>query len=244
MQGGAGLGLILLVSLLLGLRHASDPDHLAAVTTLVASDRGPVKTAASLGLAWGLGHGTTLLVVGLPFVLLGRYLPEAAVQAAEVAVGVLIVFLAARLLLRWRHGMFHAHVHAHPGSHSGGKTHRHLHGHASGPEHQQHSHVTPFRTPFSAYAVGLLHGVGGSAGLTLLLISTISDPVLATGALLIFALGTALSMALLSTLFGVALVHGPISRHFERAVPVFGVLAACFGIWYGLGALEVVAYPL
>ncbi|WP_053057856.1 HoxN/HupN/NixA family nickel/cobalt transporter [Rubrobacter aplysinae] len=240
MQGGAGLGLILLVSLLLGLRHASDPDHLAAVTTLVAADRGTVKTAASLGLTWGLGHGTTLLVVGLPFVLLGRYLPEAAVQAAEVAVGVLIVFLAARLLLRWRRGMFHAHVHRHPD----GEPHRHLHGHASGPEHQQHSHVTPFRTPFSAYAVGLLHGVGGSAGLTLLLVSTIRGPVVATGALLIFALGTALSMALLSTFFGVALARGPIARHFDRAVPVFGVLAACFGIWYGLGALEVVAYPM
>jgi ABC-type nickel/cobalt efflux system permease component RcnA len=241
MQGGAGLGLILLVSLLLGLRHASDPDHLAAVTTLIASDRGhePVKNAASLGLIWGLGHGTTLVVVGLPFVLLDRYLPDGVVQAAEVAIGVMIVVLAVRLLIRWRRGMFHAHHHVHPG----GDPHRHLHGHAGEPSHG-HSHKTPLRTPVSAYAVGLVHGVGGSAGLTLLLIAAIPEPALATGAVFIFALGTALSMALLSTAFGFALARGPVASHFEHLVPAFGVLAAAFGIWYGLGALEVVAYPL
>lgn len=243
-QGGAGLGLVLLVSLLLGLRHASDPDHLAAVTTLIASDTGRgsaenVKTAASLGLTWGIGHGTTLIVVGLPFVLLDRYLPDRVVQAAEVAIGVMIVVLAVRLLLRWRRGMFHAHSHVHPG----GESHRHLHGHVGEPTHE-HSHPMPLRTPVSAYAVGLVHGVGGSAGLTLLLIAAIPEPALATGAIFIFALGTALSMALLSTAFGVALARGPVAAHFERVVPVLGFLAAAFGIWYGLGALETVAYPL
>jgi high-affinity nickel permease len=78
------LWVILLVSLLLGLRHASDPDHLAAVTTLIASEeKQRVKKATSMGLLWGLGHGTTLVLVGLPLVLLGQYLPERVQQGSS-----------------------------------------------------------------------------------------------------------------------------------------------------------------
>lgn len=241
MHGSAGLGILLLVSLLLGLRHASDPDHLAAVTTLIASEeQRRVRKATYMGLFWGLGHGTTLVVLGLPLVLLGQYLPERVQQTAEVAIGAIIVALAVRLLVRWRRGVFHAHAHAH----DEGEPHRHLHSHAgeAAPAHE-HSHSTALRTPLSAYGVGLVHGVGGSGGLTLLLLSTIPDPSQAVGALLIFAAGTAVSMALLSTAFGLAIATGPVRRNFERAAPVLGVLAAVFGVWYALGALGVVAYP-
>ena len=90
----------------------------------------------------------------------------------------------------------------------------------------------------------MVHGIGGSGGLTLLLLSTIPNAAQETGALLIFAAGTAVSMALLSTAFGVALVRGPIGRNFERLVPALGALGVAFGAWYMLGALGVVAYPL
>src|SRR5919202_2762113 len=92
MHGSVGVGVILLVSLLLGLRHASDPDHLAAVTTLIASEeeRKRVKKAGLMGLLWGLGHGTTLVILGLPLLLAGRYLPDAVQQAAETLIGVVI----------------------------------------------------------------------------------------------------------------------------------------------------------
>ena len=236
------LELVLLISVLLGLRHATDPDHLAAVTTLIASeqDRSRARKASLMGLLWGLGHGTTLVLVGLPLVLLGRYLPEVVQQAAEVAIGGIIVFLAIRLLLRWRRGLYHAHTH----SHAGGPLHRHLHSHSgpAGTSHK-HAHDVPQRTPLSSYGVGLVHGVGGSGGLTLLLLSTISDKAEAAVALLLFAAGTALSMALLSTAFGLAIAGGPIGRNFERIVPVLGVLGVGFGVWYALGALELVAYP-
>jgi ABC-type nickel/cobalt efflux system permease component RcnA len=164
------LWVVLLVSLLLGLRHASDPDHLAAVTTLIASeDKKSIRKATFMGLLWGLGHGTTLVVIGLPLVLLGRYLPERVQQVAEVAIGAIIVVLAARLLLRWRRGFFHAHPH----THDGGPPHRHLHSHAEGSVHEHSHNAYGLRTPLSAYVVGLVHGVGGSGGLTLLLLSTI-----------------------------------------------------------------------
>ncbi len=233
------LGVVLLISLLLGLRHASDPDHLAAVTTLIASEeRERIRRATCMGLLRGLGHGTTLIVVGLPLVLLGQYLPERVGQAAEVAIGAIIVVLAVRLLVRWHRGVFHAHAH----SHEGGETHRHLHSHADGSVHD-HAHNVTLRTPLSAYGVGLVHGVGGSGGITLLLLSTISNTSEAVAALLVFVAGTAVSMALLSTAFGLAIATGPLARNFERVAPVLGVLAAAFGIWYAAGALGIVAYP-
>lgn len=239
MHGPSALWVVLLVSLLLGLRHASDPDHLAAVTTLIASDeRKRVRKATFMGFAWGLGHGTTLILIGLPLVLLGRYMPERLQQAAEVAIGAIIVFLAVRLLLKWRRGDYHVHEHAHGEQ----GAHRHLHSHADAPGHS-HSHAARLRTPLSAYAVGIVHGIGGSGGLTLLLLSTIPDPSEAVAALLIFAGGTAVSMALLSTAFGFALASGPIERNFDRIAPVLGVLAAAFGVWYAAGALGVMTYP-
>ena len=240
MHGEVGVGVILLVSLLLGLRHASDPDHLAAVTTLIASgeDRHRVRKACSMGFLWGLGHGTTLVLIGLPLVLMNQFLPEIVGKIAEVAIGCIIVLLAIRLLVRWRQGLYHVHVH----SHDDGEAHRHVHSHVRDESHG-HAHRVPTRTPLSSYGVGLVHGIGGSGGLTLLLISTISDKGQATGALFLFAAGTAVSMALLSTAFGLVIAGGPIARNFERVAPVLGVLSMAFGAWYALGALGVVVYP-
>lgn len=238
MNGQVGVGVILLVSLLLGLRHASDPDHLAAMTTLIASEEERARGAGLMGLFWGLGHGTTLVILGLPLVLFNRYLPEPVQQAAEFAIGVIIVLLAARLLARWRRGFYHAHTH----THDGGPPHRHVHSHREGEAHD-HAHAVPHRTPLSAYGIGLVHGIGGSGGLTLLLLSTISDRAEATGALLLFAAGTAISMAVLSTAFGLIIAGGPIRRNFEYVAPVLGVLSMAFGVWYALGALGLVVYP-
>jgi high-affinity nickel permease len=240
LHGEVGVGVILLVSLLLGLRHASDPDHLAAVTTLIASgeERHRVRKAVTMGFLWGLGHGSTLVLIGLPLVLLNQYLPEIVGKIAEVAIGCIIVLLAIRLLVRWRRGFYHVHVH----THDDGEAHRHVHSHVQTESHG-HTHRVPRRTPLSSYGVGLVHGIGGSGGLTLLLISTISDKAQATGALLLFAAGTAVSMALLSTAFGLVIAGGPIARNFERVAPVLGVLSMTFGVWYALGALGVVVYP-
>ena len=102
---GDGLGLALAIALLLGLRHATDPDHLTAVSTLVLSDERAAGRAGLLGLFWGLGHATTLFLFGLPLVLFQGALPDQIHRAAEVAIGVLIAVLAVRLLLRWRRGV-------------------------------------------------------------------------------------------------------------------------------------------
>ncbi|HMJ01003.1 MAG TPA: HupE/UreJ family protein [Gaiellaceae bacterium] len=146
-SNGASIWIVLAVAVLLGLRHATDPDHLAAVTTLVASGRErAARRAGELGLAWGLGHATTLFAFGLPILLLNSFLPQWLQQVAETAIGFVIVYLALRLLLRWRRGelRFHAHPHAH-----GARTRR------------------------AAFAIGLVHGMAGSAGVGVLVLASV-----------------------------------------------------------------------
>ena len=114
---GLGAGQVFLVvaaiAVLLGLRHATDPDHLTAVSTLVAGEGADSRGAGRLGLAWGLGHATTLFVFGLPIVLYRAYLPEAVQAGAEVVIGIVIVALAVRLLVRSRAARRGAQPHAH-----------------------------------------------------------------------------------------------------------------------------------
>src|SRR6266480_3283938 len=113
LSNGTTLAVVIAVSVLLGLRHAGDPDHLTALTTMIASRRGrATRHAARLGLTWGLGHATSLFVFGLPVVLYSAYLPRSVQDAAETAVGVVIVMLAVGLLRRSRGGPLHAHARA------------------------------------------------------------------------------------------------------------------------------------
>ena len=212
---GTTMMIVVLVAVVLGLRHASDPDHLAAVTTLIASGKDRATwAAAKLGLAGGLGHATSLFVVGLPVVLYSAYLPEPIQSAAETTVGFVIVGLALLLLVRWRRGVY---------------------------RNASHAHRRP-RGGRQAYAIGVVHGMGGTAGVGLLLLATIKSHVLAVVALALFAFFTAVSMAVLSTGWGAALGSRPLRRSFDRVAPVLGVVSLAFGVWYALGAQGVVPY--
>ncbi len=236
LSDGASVFIVLIVAVLLGLRHATDPDHLAAVTSLVASGRDRAgRAAGKLGCAWGLGHATTLFVFGLPIILLNQYLPERAQQAAETVIAVVIVALAVRLLYRWRQGQFHVHRHEH-----GEVEHVHLHGHDSARDRHDHPHAS--RTPLGAYGIGLIHGMGGSAGVGILVLATVNSTPLAVAALFLLALFTAVSMTILSTGFGLTLVSRPVRSAFNGIAPVLGCLSLAFGVWYGLGALNLAPY--
>ncbi len=239
LSDGTSLLVVSAVAVVLGLRHATDPDHLAAVTTLIASGRERTKRlAAKLGLAWGLGHATSLFVFGLPIVLFKTYLPDPVQRGAETAVGFLIVGLAVWLLIRWRRGLFHLHPHEH-----GEATHVHVHGHAAEPGHG-HRHSVRARSPLQAYGIGLIHGMGGSAGVGVLLLAAIHDRLVGVAALALFAFFTAVSMALLSTGFGMTLSSEPVRRSFARLAPALGVTSLLFGVWYALGALNLAPYFL
>jgi ABC-type nickel/cobalt efflux system permease component RcnA len=229
---GTSLVLVAVVAALLGLRHATDPDHLAAVTTLVAGTRDrAARRAAGLGAAWGAGHALTLFFFGLPIVLFSAYLPAELQQAAEAAVGVLIIVLALWLLLRWRRGFFHAHEHRHGDA-------MHVHAH---PLTTAHDHE-PARTPLGAFGVGLLHGVGGSAGVGILIVATIESTGYAVAALAVLAAFTAISMTGLTAAFGLTLSSRRVTRSYDRVAPALGVASLAFGVWYAAAALELAPY--
>ena len=236
LSNGSSLWIVLVVAVLLGLRHASDPDHLAAVTTLLASGRErAARRAGELGLAWGLGHALTLIAFGLPIVLLNQYLPERVQQGAETAVAIVIVYLAIRLLVRWRQGLFHAHAHAHAG-----ERHAHVHARAEEPGHA-HRHRT--RTPLGAFGIGLVHGMGGSAGVSVLLLASVESTALAVTSLVVLAVFTAVSMCLLSTGFGLTLASRPLRSSFNTLAPMLGVSSLVFGVWYASAAWALAPYP-
>ena len=237
--GGSSLSVLLMAGLL-GLRHATDPDHIAAVSTLVLGRTDGAGRARTLGMAWGLGHGTTLFLLGLPIVLFRRHLPPAIHQAAELAIAAIIVGLAVRLIIRWRRGYFHVHPHSHDGV---PHAHPHLHEHprtATHPERHGHRHVEAIgRSPRAAFAIGLVHGVGGSAGAGILLVSAAPSAAAGVMALLLFALGTTVSMTALTWLLGALLTRGPGPGRVRWLIPALGVLSLCFGIWYGLDRLTL-----
>jgi ABC-type nickel/cobalt efflux system permease component RcnA len=229
-SNGGSLWIVLAVAVLLGLRHATDPDHLAAVSTLVAGGRDRIaRRAGELGLAWGLGHAVTLFAFGLPILLLDSYLPERVQQAAETAVAVVIVYLAVRLLVRWRRGdLRHMHTHAHAGG-------QHSHAHAS------HDHRHP-RSRLGAFAIGLVHGMGGSAGVGILLVASVESTAMAVGSLAVLAVFTAVSMTLLSGGFGRTLVSRPVSSAFGAVAPALGSVSLAFGVWYATSAWSLTPY--
>src|SRR4029450_12705929 len=103
---GAPFVFVLVIALLLGLRHASDPDHLVAVTSLVAVDQGDVRGAARLGAWWGMGHAAALVGIGVPLILFKSELPAWLERGAETAVGVVILLLALRIVVKWARGDF------------------------------------------------------------------------------------------------------------------------------------------
>jgi high-affinity nickel permease len=219
---GAPVAIVLLVGALLGLRHATDPDHIAAMTTLVASGRErAARSAARLGVWWGIGHGITLVLFGIPILLAEQYLPERVQQGAETAVAALIVFLAFRLLVRWRHGYFDLHAHPH--------------------SDQDHRHRV--RTPFGALSIGLLHGIGGSAGVGILLLAAIPSKTVAVASLLLLAAFTAISMAMVTVGFGLTLAARPVTGAANAVVPALGSASLAFGFWYAAAAWSLAPYP-
>ena len=222
MSDGASIVVALFAAVLLGLRHATDPDHLAAMTTLVASGRErAARSAARLGAWWGVGHAITLVAFGIPVLLAERYLPERVEQGAETAVAALIVFLGIRLVVRWRHGYFD--LHAHP--------------------HRDRDHRHSVRTPAGAFGVGLVHGMGGSAGVGVLLLAAIPSETVAVASLLLLAVFTALSMTVVTAGYGVALSARPVTSVSNTLVPALGAASLPFGVWYAAAAWSLAPYP-
>ena len=219
----APLATALLVSFLLGLRHATDPDHLVAVTSLVAADGGDARGAARLGAWWGLGHAGALLGLGLPLIFLKGAMPAWLESGAERAVGVVILVLALRVLWKWARGDYRTGRHGHER-----RSHRHLRrGHGS-----EHSHLH-VRSPRQAFAIGLLHGLAGTGAVVLLLIAALPGQLEAALALALFAPMSIVSMALCTTVFAWVLTRPVVDPLYRTVlIPALGLFGVMFGMSY------------
>ena len=175
------------LGLLLGLRHAFEPDHLAAVSTL-ATRQGRLGDACRLGLAWAVGHTASLGAVALLIIAGGLHLPARLAPAADLLVALLLIVLGGTVIWRHARGRWHLHVHVH--AHDGGP-HLHLHSHAHGAAHE---HVHPRGDARRSLGFGLLHGLAGSAAILVLLIAAAPTRAAQLAYFLAFAIGTMIGM--------------------------------------------------
>ncbi len=235
---------------LLGMRHATDPDHVIAVTTIVTRYR-DARSAAVIGLAWGLGHSLTVLVVGAGIILFNWMIPARLGLTMELAVGLMLIVLGLMNLtgvLPWvtqRLTMarknpeeLHSHAHIH-----GDYVHTHIHGH----DPDLHPHA-PEQTPMgwldgrlgglSLYqllrplVVGVVHGLAGSAAVALLVLATIRNPSWSIVYLLVFGLGTMLGMMLITVVIALPLVSSP--KSFSRVQGGLRVASGVVSLGFGL----------
>jgi cytochrome c biogenesis protein CcdA len=174
--------------LLVGLQHALEPDHLAAMGSLASRHRSP----GTAGLFWGIGHAIPLVLLGGAALLAHATIPESFATLAEMAVGIMLVVLGGRLLYRLWRDRVHIHVHRH----ADGTIHAHAHSHKHGEEHEAHAHGASF-------LVGVTHGLAGSAALVVVAAAAAPSAWSGIGFVAVFSLGAAMGMAALGAIVSV-----------------------------------------
>lgn len=211
------LQLITLLSLgfILGLKHALDVDHVVAVSTIVSQTKSLKKSSLS-GAIWGLGHTTTLFLVGLLILGLKLVLPEKLALSFEFLVGIVLVVLGTDVLRKVIKDKVHLHGHKHDNI-----THLHLHAHNTS---QSHSHT------HKSFIVGMFHGLAGSAALMLLVLPTVESMLQGLLFILIFGIGSILGMLITSTIIGLPFVF---TTKFDRINNIVKTVAGTLSIVLG-----------
>lgn len=219
------LATILALGFFLGMRHATDADHVVAVSTIVSRSR-TLGAAAPIGVLWGLGHTLTILLVGGAIILFGVVIPPRVGLGMELSVGLMLLVLggvAVATVLRERAGHAHGPGHAHP------------HAATPAPEAGPPRSLRPL-------AIGVVHGVAGSAAVALLVLGTIRDPAWAMAYLVVFGGGTVAGMLLITTAMALPMVVA--ARRFDRVRRALGVgtgfasIAFGFALIYRIGFIQ------
>ena len=199
---------ILFLGFLLGMRHAVEADHIAAVASL-SSRASSVWEGVRQGAAWGLGHTLTLFLFGSIVLFVANIVPEQIVRGIEFAVGIMLIFLGGDVLRHVIRDRVHFHTHTH--SQGEGPDTRHFHAHSHKGEKRRehntasHRHNHPRSFPARALMVGLMHGMAGSAALILLTLQTLTSPWLGLVYIAVFGIGSIAGMALFSIAIAVPL---------------------------------------
>lgn len=215
----------LALGFVLGLKHALDADHLAAVSTFVSEEKNVLKSSL-IGVYWGLGHTAALLVFGMAIAAFRLAVSPRLSQLLEFLVGCMLVFLGANVLRRLlKSRAIHVHVHEHAGT-----AHSHLHLHVGGAEHTHQHHV--LRVGGRPFVVGVVHGLAGTAAVMLLVVGAIPSLFLALGYILIFGIGSIGGMMIMSMLMSV-----PLALAARRLVAVerwIRLAAGLFSLGFGI----------
>ncbi|MBO6518492.1 MAG: high frequency lysogenization protein HflD [Rhodospirillales bacterium] len=196
-------GGILLLGLVIGLQHALEADHVAAVSSIVTGET-TMRRIVAHGALWGLGHTIMLGIVAGTAIYVGTGIDESIAGWLEFGVGVMLVLLGGQVI--WRMVRDRIHFHAH--RHNDGTVHMHAHSHAGeqAPHNRNaHAHEHPQGLPWRTLTVGLMHGMAGSAALVVLTATSVSDPLLGIGYVVIFGLGSIAGMAALSAVIALPL---------------------------------------
>lgn len=217
---------VLAFGFVLGLKHAVEADHLAAISTIV-SERKSVLGSVVVGCLWGVGHTISLLVAGAAVILLHVRIGGRTALALEFCVGLMLVALGVNALRKLARGG-HLHLHAHK---HGGREHVHPHVHGREPEADPHTHhgLRPGMRPL---VIGMIHGLAGSAALMLLVLSTISQPLVGLLYIAVFGVGSIGGMMIMSALVGLPLYLT--ATRFRRANLMMRGLAGLFSLSFGL----------
>ena len=263
---GAALNVVsfLFLGFFLGMRHATDADHVVAMATIVSRERSLVGSAL-IGAAWGVGHTVTVMAVGTAIIVFGVVIPPRLGMSMEFAVGVMLVVLGVLTLTgmgsiaRAAHGHarlpggqeldLHDHLHTH-----GDYVHRHQHSHGPGAHGHAEEHTPLGRLDRSGlgrisfyswlrpFVVGLVHGLAGSAAVALMILSIIREPVAALGYLLLFGLGTIVGMMLITLILSAPFAFTAVNLpKFNWRLRVASGLVSCFFgvvLIYGIGFAE------
>src|SRR3989442_15316977 len=226
MSNGTLIGLLGL-GLILGLRHALDPDHIAAVSTIVSESRS-VRRSSLIGTFWGLGHTLSLLCASVVVIALKVRIPDRIALWMEFAVALMLIFLGLRTTMKSLRGWkLHRHCHTHDGN-----THTHLHLHREGDE-LAHHHRHLIRSGARPFFVGMVHGMAGSAALTLLVLATIPSAVAGLIYIAVFGLGSVGGMLIMSSLISLPFVFAQKSFRLlgEAMQLIVGLSSVAFGVF-------------
>jgi hypothetical protein len=214
---------VLLLGFLLGVKHALDADHVVAVSTITAEQRS-LRRSCVIGFCWGVGHTAVLMIAGLAVLGFNLAIPPDVARLFEAGVGFMLVWLG--LAVGWTFQRERLHVHAH--SHGDGAGHLHVHSHRDGPGH---THLHRFRLEYKSLAVGMVHGLAGSAALLLLVLSTVRSVWGGLLYILVFGTGSIVGMVLLGALLSVPLMVTP--QHLVRTHRVLRALAGLASVILG-----------
>jgi len=222
---------LLAFGFLLGVKHAFDADHIAALSTIVSKNE-PIKKSSLLGMFWGFGHTISLLVIGLVILLLKISIPEKIALSLEFIAGIMLVLLGINVFRTMNKNKIHFHKHIH-----GKEEHIHVHSHKLTKNHA-HEHITLYQS----LSIGLIHGLAGSAAITLLVLTTVKSFWIGMIYVLTFGIGSMAGMIMVSSIISLPFII--ISSKFKRIHKIMdisaGLISTAIGliILYDIGFVE------